>query len=71
MTEQVQELNVDAFRDREEWNVEGDWFPYEVFVDEFILVVDDDGRISFDRGATPGTPIASISLGQVGRERPL
>lgn len=43
--EQCQEINVDVIRDQRDWRVEGEWFPYEVFAEEFVFVIDDDGSI--------------------------
>ena len=44
-TEQVQEIDVDLLRAEHRWQVEGEWFPYEVHADEFVFVIDDDGSI--------------------------
>jgi hypothetical protein len=39
----VAALNVDGIR--EAFPTEGDWFPFEVRVDDFLFVIDDDGTV--------------------------
>jgi len=39
------EWDIDGLREQEDWQLQGDWFPYELIVDEFIFVIDDDGSI--------------------------
>jgi hypothetical protein len=39
------ELNFDALGRHEGWRLEGEWFPYELYADDFVFVIDDDGSI--------------------------
>jgi len=39
------ELNLDNLRERSDWTIQGEWFPYELYVDDFVFVIDDDGSI--------------------------
>lgn len=42
-TAEVAGLNMDGIRDR--FTTEGEWFPFEVQVDDFLFVIDDDGSL--------------------------
>lgn len=44
-TEECQEINIDAIREQPRWQVEGEWFPYEVLAEDFVFVIDDDGSV--------------------------
>ena len=39
------ELNLDNLREQPSWRLQGEWFPYELYVDDFVFVIDDDGSI--------------------------
>lgn len=39
------ELNLDNLREQPNWRLQGEWFPYELYADDFIFVIDDDGSI--------------------------
>jgi hypothetical protein len=39
------EIDVDRLREQPGWRIEGEWFPYELFAEELIFVIDDDGSI--------------------------
>lgn len=43
--EDCREINIDLLSEQPSWQVHGDWFPYEVFAEEFVFVIDDDGSI--------------------------
>jgi hypothetical protein len=42
-TENVTALNIDGIR--QAFPTQGEWFPFEVSLDNFLFVVDDDGAI--------------------------
>ncbi len=52
-TDQVQEIDVDLLPGQR-WQIEGEWFPYEVHADEFVFVIDDDGSIFVSTANLPG-----------------
>jgi hypothetical protein len=44
-TEQVEEIDIDSIREHGRWRVQGEWFPYAVYANEFVFVIDDDGSV--------------------------
>lgn len=44
-TAECEELNVDALAEQPAWELRGEWFPYELFADGFVFVIDDDGSV--------------------------
>lgn len=53
-SQQVQELDIDAVREQTQWHVEGEWFPFEVTIEELVFVIDDDGSIFVPTANLPG-----------------
>jgi hypothetical protein len=52
--DQVQEIDVELLLGQQRWQIEGEWFPYEVHADEFVFVIDDDGSIFVSTANLPG-----------------
>ena len=43
--DEIKEINIEKLRDGKIGQLEGEWFPYEVLVGDFVFVIDDDGSI--------------------------
>jgi len=41
----TRDLNIDGLREQREWRLNGDWFPFELLVEQFVFVIDDDGSV--------------------------
>lgn len=60
-TPDVATLDID--RIREEFRTNGDWFPFEVAVDDLVFVLDDDGSLYI---STENFPLSTRGAGQSG-----
>jgi len=59
--EAMDEINIEALHDMRGWNVEGGWFPYEVYSPSgAVFVIDDDGSIFVSTEGLHGELLADL-----------